>query len=170
MISGPGVVGSRQSSGHERATSLSPAVALGALVRDAAGSNLSADLHTPLRSIANGSFASLLFVFATYALIIIALGASVDRDTLKSQARPKRLASCEAPSRLLTAHGIGGGWIHMISTTLRTRTRCALSRCARLVTPSQHTGRGFRCVGAHAWHRHTRDARCVHPCARSCLS
>ena len=49
-----------------------------------AGSNLSAQLRTPSRSIARGSLASLSFVLVSYSLITLIIAASVERQTLQS--------------------------------------------------------------------------------------
>ena len=48
-----------------------------------AGSNLSANLRTPTRSIAVGSLSSLFFVLGTYVAICCTLAASVQRSVLK---------------------------------------------------------------------------------------
>ena len=49
-----------------------------------AGSNLSADLRTPTRSIVRGTLGSLVFVFVVYAALVLALAASVQRDVLQT--------------------------------------------------------------------------------------
>ena len=77
-----------------------------------AGSNLSANLRTPTRSIAAGTLASLLFVLVTYAAICFVLAASVDRPVLKD---PRVMIMDTA---VATITGLPLGYVGVVCTTL----------------------------------------------------
>ena len=77
-----------------------------------AGSNLSANLRTPTRSIAAGTLASLLFVLVTYAAICFVLAASVDRHVLKD---PRVMIMDTA---VATITGLPLGYVGVVCTTL----------------------------------------------------